>query len=196
MKFQNTCREKNKKNAKTDLTEERIAVLDKVDFPWKLGNNERWNKHYRDLAEFHSISGNCRVPRGRGLGEWVSTQRKDMKQYKSGGSGGGDGKMGSKKCYLTRERIDKLNSIGFEWDLNDWDQTFTQLIKFKEANGHCSVSRVQDGILARWVAYQREQYRKHKDGKKCTITANQIEKLDSIEFDWSKNKKRRKSRVV
>ena len=40
-----------------------------------------------------------------GLGSWVSVQRKEYKKWVEG-----------KKSKITEERIDKLNSIEFDWN--------------------------------------------------------------------------------
>jgi len=178
IQFQDFCCEKNKKGFNTELTEEKIVVLDKVKFPWKLNNAERWNKSYQELSKFHAAHGNCKVPRGRGLGECVPTQRKAMKLLDNG-----------KKSSLSHVRIDKLDMIGFEWDLHNWDAKFEHMMEFMETHGHYTVSCDQDSTLTRWIAYQREQYKRHISGKKTLITDEQIEKLEGIEFEWSVNKK-------
>ena len=63
---QNACNKKNKKGVKTDLTEDRIAVLNQVGFQWKLSNIERWENNYQNLVEYKRLNGNYEVPRGPG----------------------------------------------------------------------------------------------------------------------------------
>ena len=128
--YQNACNKKNKKGVETDLTEDRIVVLNHVGFQWKLTNEERWEKNYQDLVQYEHLNGDCKVPRGPGLGEWVSTQRKEMKKYSQ-----------DKSSSLTEDRIEKLDSIGFEWNLNDWEDKYSQLYVFASENGHCDVPR-------------------------------------------------------
>jgi hypothetical protein len=68
----------------------------------------KWNKSFDELVKYHSIHNNCAVPRNvLHLGEWVNNQRRSKKIYDAG-----------KKCSLTVERIDKLNTLGFEWSLS------------------------------------------------------------------------------
>jgi hypothetical protein len=46
---------------------------------------------------------------------------------------------------LNKERLDKLDEIGFEFDVAKktlpWQTRFEQMLEFKEKNGHCNVPR-------------------------------------------------------
>ncbi len=62
---------------------------------------ETWNKGFALLSAYKEANGDCLVPLrykvdGFNLGSWVSVQRKT-------------------KTSLTKERLDKLNSLGFVW---------------------------------------------------------------------------------
>ena len=73
---------KMKDGVDTDMTEDRKMVLDEVKFPWKLSHAERWNLNYQDLVAFHHTFGHCKVPRDHArIGEWVASQRKEMKKF-------------------------------------------------------------------------------------------------------------------
>ena len=130
---------KYQKGGKSSLTEERIAKLEKVGFAWSLANRHlSWDDRYvsslereRDcqlnsyshhsltlstsslqgeLLVYHRQHGNCNVPQrykqNTALGNWVDSQRKD---YKKCGKGG--------KISMTKERIAKLENVGFAWSL-------------------------------------------------------------------------------
>ena len=84
MNHQNLCRKKKYKDQDTALTEEMIAILDEVQFPWKLCNGERWDLRFCELSGYQDEHGDCRVPHKPGLGEWVRSQRKSMKQCMQG----------------------------------------------------------------------------------------------------------------
>ena len=140
--------------------------------PWKLSNEEKWEQNYQELLVFREENGNCKVPRAHGIGEWVSSQRKGMKLHVQG-----------KKSCLNLERIEKLTSIEFEWNLNNWDEKFEELCAFELQNGHCLVRR-DYGTLGRWVSNQRARYWKKQHGQKSTITDDEIEKLEGIGFEW------------
>jgi hypothetical protein len=91
-----------------DPTDMRIKVLDLIKFPWKNCHQDKWNKAFDELVKYHSIHNNCNVPRFvPHLGEWVNNQRRSKRIYDAG-----------KKCGLTVERVNKLNTLGFEWSLS------------------------------------------------------------------------------
>lgn len=91
---------------------------------------------------------------------------------------------------LGRDRIDKLNEIGFQWRLRPervpWDQRFRDLVAFKEENGHCRVPlTVPD--LGKWAKYTRDQYVLFMRGqyKKAKITKEKVDRLTAIGFEDS-----------
>jgi len=89
---------------------------------------------------------------------------------------------------LGRDRIEKLNEIGFQWRLRPeripWDDRFKALKRFKEEHGHCRVPiTVPD--LGKWAKYQRDQYSLFMRGKKAKINQEKIDRLLSIGFEES-----------
>ena len=89
----------------SNLTSDRIMVLNNVQFPWQMDNTERWEQNYSKLVEFYRAHGHCNVPRSGNtspLGEWVSNQRRLKKQHANGVHNS-----------LTSERVALLDAIGF-----------------------------------------------------------------------------------
>lgn len=71
----------------SNITAERAAMLDQVDFQW--GRQDRsWQGHYRALANFKKLNGHMRVPfasmKDRPLFHWIKRQRKLMRLYLKG----------------------------------------------------------------------------------------------------------------
>ena len=68
---------------------------------------------------------------------------------------------GDRKATITRERIDRLNDIGFTWDPKEqaWDERYGQLQKYKDTHGNCSVPPgwSENKELGLWVSTQRVQ---------------------------------------
>ena len=63
---------------------------------------------FDELVKYHSIHNNCNVSRFvPHLGEWVNNKRRSKRIYDAG-----------KKCGLTVKRVNKLNTLGFEWSLS------------------------------------------------------------------------------
>ena len=77
------------------------------------------------------------------LGNWVSSQR-------------------SNKDKLSKDRIKRLDALGFSWDpfTEQWEEGFRKFLQFQEREGHCLVSqrhREDDFNLGIWVSRQRRK---------------------------------------
>jgi hypothetical protein len=151
---------------KDTLTSERRQRLDEIGFVWDPFV-QQWDDNFAALKRFKEREGHCLVQStykkdGFWLGGWVRRQRGD-------------------KGTLTSERRQRLDGIGFIWDLflPQWEDNFAALTRFKEREGNCFViqTHLEDGIkLGRWVNTQRTN--------KDTLTLEQIERLDAIDFAW------------
>lgn len=122
----------------------------------------------------------------KALGEWVRRQRRSYKDLK-------EGKM---VRTMTQDRVEKLESIGFVWvspgykyssvkcQEVDWETSFQDLKKYKEAHGHCNVPR---GVksLGLWGHNQRINYKHLEEGKKMiSMSPERVAMLESINFNW------------
>lgn len=175
-KTQHAEHSKYKKDKKSLLNEDSIKILATAGFTFKLNNNERWQKNRDIVANFSKEKGHTRVPRncvvdGYKIGEWVHNQRKARKEGKKS---------------LTDEKIASLDSIGFQWDLNDWEKMYNTLKAFHKQHGHCFVPRVYEPnkYLGRWVSYQRTLYNKNNDSNEMYITPARVQLLNDIGFKW------------
>jgi len=88
------------RSRKERLSPEQIKRLDSIEFIWEPFT-DMWEEGFAALQKFHEREGHCRVPQGlkidgRGLGTWVSSQRKI-------------------KNRLTTDQTKRLNSLGFIW---------------------------------------------------------------------------------
>lgn len=84
------------------LTEERIRLLNSIDFVWDL-QACGWFRRYDELVEFKLQHGHTDVPQkypqNQRLSTWVRTQRRSC----------------AKGC-MTMDRIELLDRIGFDWE--------------------------------------------------------------------------------
>ncbi|EJK76883.1 hypothetical protein THAOC_01327, partial [Thalassiosira oceanica] len=132
---------------------------------------QEWSERFDELTAYKDEHGDCNVPAKQGpLCEWVSRQRKSCK-----------------KGTLRQERIELLESIGFEWvrmeltrkpswKLDEqWKTRYTELVHHLINYGTCNVPH-RYGPLASWVSKQRQDY---KDGR---ISQFRIDYLNSIGF--------------
>ena len=149
---------------------ERKQRLDDIGFVWEPAK-ANWEEGFSNLLQFKEANGHCGVPvgyklEGFALGVWVATQR-------------------VAKDSISPERQQRLNDIGFVWDVfaEQWEEGFSNLLKFKEANAHCRVPhgfKLAGFSLGRWVHRQR--------AAKDSMTAERRQRLDDIGFVWAPSK--------
>jgi superfamily II DNA or RNA helicase len=128
---------------------------------------ESWSERYGQLIAYKESNGDCNVPFQRAsisaLSTWCSTQRS---AYKS--------------KLLALHRIEKLERIGFSWNLFDsaWEDMFSSLAVYKQTYGDCMVPKKwhQNPGLAAWVVKQRMDYR--------LLPPERIARLDGLGFTW------------
>jgi hypothetical protein len=105
----------------TAMTSRRKELLDKIGFVWDI-IDQTWNTRYKELCEFRKENGHSVVPRSNGpLGAWVEKQRIEYKKYKAliedGASSAANSVDERPRTTLTKERVQKLNDIGFVYDV-------------------------------------------------------------------------------
>jgi hypothetical protein len=157
----------------------------------------RWKARFQQVVAYKLQIGDCNVPKSwtdKSLHAWVRNQRDAKKQMEAGTRRVG-------RDTMTPERIDALNSIGFEWVVghrpNDalWEGMFQALIEFKQQYGHTQVPTSHPGKLGKWVLNQRARRRlleKVGEGKAKGMTWARVEKLDAIDFVWEASGRRTK----
>uniref|UniRef100_A0A7S2K661 Helicase-associated domain-containing protein n=1 Tax=Leptocylindrus danicus TaxID=163516 RepID=A0A7S2K661_9STRA len=143
---------------------------------------DKWNARYEELKRYKLEHGDCLVPtRSKDyphLGNWVSTQRAELKKRQ-------EGLVASS---LTDERIIALNVVGFVWNVDvPWELRLEELMLYRHQHGNYSVPRTykKNPALGRWVHAQRTAYKNFISGKKSKITPNRVMILESIGFKWS-----------
>lgn len=78
----------------------------------------------------------------------------------------------SPNTFLSKDRVDRLDSINFTWSIMPvrvtWEQRFEELRQFKEQNGRFPTNK--EGTLGNWLKSQRKLYTKNDAdfmAKKC-----------------------------
>lgn len=150
--------------------------MNRLGFNWDPRENY-WIERFEELKEHfakQSDKKNKKMPnRKTPLGVWCDGQVLEFNRFQAG----------QKPYYITKERIDLLNSIGFVWDrmLAAWMKNYEALKKFYEKYGHTQVSvNYGDKTLFRWLAKQKKKYKNGKEGKKPALTKEQIELLQEF----------------
>jgi hypothetical protein len=182
---QRVARQKNK------LIGDREAKLNAIGFVWKVRclkksrmgfSKTSWDTRFEQLEEYKKAKGDCNVSQNDSeqieLGRWIAAQRQSKK-----------------RALLSDERVAKMDSIGFVWNIRkvhprlfslkqvDWNVRFRQLLAYNLAVGDCDIPQnfLPNPQLGRWVQTQRLA------NKNKTLTKERWEKLNSIGFDWGKH---------
>eukprot|EP00536_Pseudo-nitzschia_multiseries_P012843 jgi/Psemu1/68480/estExt_Genemark1.C_5120002 len=191
------------------LTEDRTQALNGIDFSWDP-EGESWDNYYNQLCDFYREHNHTRVPKSMGsLWNWVDRQRRSYRKLLRPGDGNiVDDETGPEGVgtLLTKENVQKLSTIGFEWEetspkletddrikrlmnvtfelsIHDenWAKHFDKLRAFHKAFGHFSVPMGPGEYkeLNAWVRHTRYLYNADK------LPTNRIKLLDSIGFPWT-----------
>ena len=129
--------------------------------------------------------GHCVVPKNYGpLGSWVRAQRHLMKDNGSAGSSFESGGL------LSQERVDRLDRLGFVWDVHQWqwDQKYHELLQYKEKHHDTNVPMSYGG-LGLWVFNQRAHYNSYRKENQSSMTPARLELLNNIGFEFDLGQK-------
>lgn len=146
---------------------------------------DQWSEKLDRLRRFRQKHRHCLVPCSYdpdpSLARWVRRQRYHYHLH-----------LGGKPSPLKPDRIEILNSIGFQWDAQEaqWRERLLELKEFKEQYGHTAVpsSYPANQKLATWVKFQRQQYRRYEKGDYSSyLTKERIAVLDDLDFVWNIN---------
>jgi succinate dehydrogenase flavin-adding protein (antitoxin of CptAB toxin-antitoxin module) len=153
---------------------DRVELLNKIGFEWKLVEREDWIVMYKRLVAYKQKHNNTSLPKGDKedpkLSNWVHTQR---------------------HCCKDKDRVELLNKIGFDWKVREkgpgWMGMYKRLVAYKQKHNTTRVPYAykEDPKLANWVSRQRQAF-KVKDGKvKNRKVQDRIDLLNEIGFEWT-----------
>jgi hypothetical protein len=202
----------------------KIVALEKLNIEWEPFQ-QHWYNRFEDLKRYKEEHGDCRVPYCSGrshkkcdkdegmdgddddgyedetggkvkydsLGVWVKRQRNQYKNFKNGNK--------EKAGEMTEERIQLLDSIGFEWSLRSgpesasWNDLYNELKEFKAKYGNTRVDEKNNKVLSEWVKQMRCYVKRYKEnGDESNLTAEQYSLLKELELDASLRESKFESR--
>lgn len=165
---------------KGKLAEDRVALMKEIDFDFSAKSRDRtpkkgtrggnkpfldpeeWERLVGKLEEYKEKHGDIDVPQRAGrLGSFVHY----MRFYVKGGK-------------LAQNHIDRLNELGFSWNVTDdrWNAKYEALAKYKTEHGNFDVPSGHS--LYSWVSYQRKLYQDD------SLPQERVELLENIDFDF------------
>jgi superfamily II DNA or RNA helicase len=166
---------------KGNLASERIKKLEEIGFKWYRYEellNESFEHGFRETLRYknqygnpNAPSGTYTTPEGFKLGVWQNDLRRSYK-----------------KGTLVAERINRLNEIGFKWDLKKetiekaFERGFQETLSYKKIFGDPNAAGeyiTPEGYrLGQWQINIRQ---KHKKGK---LDLDEFKRLEEIGFKW------------
>ena len=170
----------------------KIIALNRLGFNWDPRENY-WMERFDEVKAFLAKSKSEEEPkhmmpnRKTPLGVWCDGQVLEYNKFKAG----------MKPCYISKDRIDLLSSIGFVWDrqMGAWMTHYNKLKRLHENFGYCDVSgNHNDKALLRWIRKQKKKYENFKEGTKPALTEEQVKFLDAVHFFDPPGSKRISSR--
>eukprot|EP00977_Amphora_coffeiformis_P028313 scaffold34925_cov150-Amphora_coffeaeformis.AAC.2 len=181
-----------------DMTLERMEKLEALGFAdtRRTPGEKGWEMRFQELKAFKEQNGHFRVSRHENyqLWGWVKTQRAGYRNLTDALTKGTTIEEKPGVARLTPEHMAKLQSIGFEWEVQNsgyeasWERRFTELLQFKSEHGTTHVPRnYSPNIqLAMWVKDQRKKYAELQKGlpRRGLLTDDRIARLDAIGFEW------------
>ncbi len=163
------------------LTPERIAKLDKLGMRWESMSEALWKRYYNACVEYKEKFGDLSPARtfvtddGIRLGAWIGNLRTNRRS-------------GIKNGFLTDERVAALDELGMVWEIHDFmfEKFYYSAVRYLEEHGNLDVpSQYVDengNRLGVWIDKNRKYYRE----KNPNLTAEEIERLNSIGMMWEK----------
>ena len=159
----------------------RTRVRKYLGIPETNRHDEKWNEMLLKLLAYKAKHHSCMVPqqyeKDTKLGRWVHYQRVEYWQFLQEGCG-----------KISQCRIDKLESIGFEWDPQrcKWNTMFRRLVDFRSKYGHCNVPKdyAKDLELSYWLRNQRFEYANRVNKGKSRLTDERLECLKHIGLEF------------
>ena len=136
----------------------KIKILKSIGFQFDP-LEEAWNDKFNELVEYVQVHGNSLIPQiypiNPQLAKWTHEQRVQYRLLLSNNNNNNN------KSFMTWERVDRLESIGFIWDVHDyqWEEHVEEFRQFVQQHGHGLVPQSY-GKLGRWVNNVRQEYRK------------------------------------
>lgn len=152
---------------KSVLSHDKISRLENLGFDWNP-IDKQWESCFSELADI-AKNGHCLVPKSNNaqserLRRWISKQRQKRKS-------------------LSQSQVERLDSIGFQWQPLDskWEQGLSALLDFRNSEHHSRVPAkfvTYSGFkLGAWVMNQRQS--------RLKLSPEKISQLEAIGFTWN-----------
>lgn len=162
----NWCRMQRQKYKQQKLTAEQVNKLNAFGFKWDYFQ-DAWEENFEILLAYKKEHGHCRVfqkkPETYSLSVWCGNARKAYN----------DGR-------LAEEKIKRLESIGFIWNIFEalWYEMYESLKKYLEQNSWPNLYS-KNPSLHGWISKQRKEY------KEGMLAEEKMMLLNMLGIEWT-----------
>jgi len=144
---------------------------------------DTFDKHILELRAYKEEHGDCNVQKSHNkqLYTWVQNSRSIRKSD-------------NQQTRHTKDRIRKLDDVGFIWDQHEarleriFSAEFAELKAYKEDHGNCEVSKKINISLYGWMMVIRRAHQRKCQGLPTskTLLDEWVQRLNELGFVWSK----------
>ena len=161
------------------LTENQVALLDKLDMRWESATDVSWNRYFEAAKAYFEEHGDLSIKHkyvtedGLQLGHWLTNLRTSRKS-------------GIRTGYLTDERIRALDQLGMQWDVRDYlfERNYAAAMEYHREHGDLNVPANyvdKNGVrLGAWLNRLRTTYKKSS----FPFTPEQLERMSALGMNW------------
>jgi hypothetical protein len=175
------------------LNDERIRLLDRIQFEWSRSHEDSWQQRYRELQDYVEQNGHANVPEDYpenvALGQWCMNQRTAYRLHQCSQQHSQPASAPASTS-MTPGRVALLEAVGFSWNVLDtnWWNMLQRLKVYHQANGHLQISTsdLNNMDLRVWLIVQRHQYHRRQENRTSTMTSARIQSIiEAIpDFQW------------
>jgi len=164
------------------LTDEREALLTKINFEFEKYHDYWWRQRIQQLKEYKRQRGhlNHLGTKDGALGAWANTQRTEYRFFMKATADQ------HHYTHLTEERIEELEALGFVWSMREvrWDENYDAVLrcfanKEEESRTRKNGNRLPPS-LAVWLRDQKVLYRAMGRGESNSLSAERAAKLRAL----------------
>jgi predicted enzyme related to lactoylglutathione lyase/predicted Fe-S protein YdhL (DUF1289 family) len=189
-----------------DLDDSNLAFIEKhrkdsARGGWAHRDDGGWNDWYECLVSYKSANKHCDVPKrdkwnGKKLGQWLYDMQRAYKNFKESGSVKCSTCAMDEECFC-EECFRKLEDLGVKWKVGTnaeekkdrWEKMFNLLKEYKAKNkGDCHIKQKDTYMgepLGKWLANQKSEEKKFRDGRKASIDSCRINRLTELGVKWA-----------
>jgi hypothetical protein len=175
------------------LSAAKFEALQQMNFDWQVTRKvNRWDEMLPRLKAFQNKHGHTMVTLTEEHGADMELYQWTQNLIRNYGAQLLNTTTVRNGPRLSQEKVKILQQMAFSWVTRSsmWDRRHQELRDFSKQYGHCHVSTREYPQLGVFVQNQRQEYRRYLAGNTTTLTAERIQALQLINFEWARSQER------